>query len=369
MNYLSRLQVADAKRRGAQLPLGSAGHAPQVWAIIYLTNQRVSGRLLPRVTDMSQPKTLQQAIKHFSDTTVCLDFMVRLRWPNGRITCPTCGRENPVFLKNQRKWQCNNVHPKRQFSVKVGTIMEDSAIPLDKWLIAIWFIANCKNGISSYEVHRALGITQKSAWFVLHRIRLAMQNRSFLKLGGEGMEVEVDETYIGGRARFMHKDVHKRRIKSHHGPADKTPVVGFLERGGTEGAKVRALVAPNIRKHLMQKEVRSHVLVGTAIYTDALASYEGLDSDFIHKTIDHAEKYVDGRVHTHGLENFWSLLKRGLKGTYVSIEPFHLFRYLDEQVFRYNYRKLEHDGLRFEHVASHVLGKRLTYQELTGKGA
>src|SRR5713226_9227032 len=311
----------------------------------------------------AKPKTLQQAVIYFADADNCLKFMVKLRWPDGKVICPTCGREDAVFLQNQRKWQCKNVHDHRQFSVKVGTIMEDSALPLDKWLVAIWMIANCKNGISSYEVGRALGVTQKSAWFMLHRIRLAMQNRSILKLGGSGSHVEVDETFVGGAARFMHSDKRKRRI-TETGTKDKVAIVGILERGG----EVRGAVVGNRKKHALQTQIRSHVKAGSAIYTDALMSYQGLkEQGFEHQVIDHAEKYVDGQVHTNGLENFWSLLKRGLKGTYVSVEEFHLFRYLDEQMFRYNFRKLPHDGARFEHVASHILGKRLTYAEVTGK--
>jgi transposase-like protein len=312
---------------------------------------------------MKKPKTLQQAIIYFADADNCLSFMVRLRWPGGVAVCPTCGRKDVVFLKNQRKWQCKSVHDHRQFTAKVGTIFEDSALPLDKWLIAIWMIANCKNGVSSYEVARALGVTQKSAWFMLHRIRLAMQSRSFMKLGGRGSEVEVDESFIGGAARNMHADKRRRRI-TETGTKDKTPVMGILERGG----EVRAMMVPSRRKHHLQAEIRAHVKAGSAIYTDALMSYQGLEhQDFEHQVIDHAEKYVDGQVHTNGLENFWSLLKRGIKGTYVSVEPFHLFRYLDEQVFRYNFRKLPHDGARFEHLASQILGKRLTYAEVTGK--
>ncbi len=312
---------------------------------------------------MKKPKTLQQAIVHFADPDNCLAFMVKLRWPDGKVICPTCGREDAVFLQNQRKWQCKNVHDHRQFSVKVSTIMEDSALPLDKWLVAIWMIANCKNGISSYEVGRALGITQKSAWFMLHRIRLAMQNRSILKLGGDGSQVEVDETFVGGAARFMHSDKRKRRI-TETGTKDKVAIVGILERGG----EVRGTVVGNRKKHALQTQIRTHVKAGSAIYTDALMSYQGLrEQGFEHQVIDHAEKYVDGQVHTNGLENFWSLLKRGLKGTYVSVEEFHLFRYLDEQMFRFNFRKLPHDGARFEHVASHIFGKRLTYAEVTGK--
>jgi transposase-like protein len=311
----------------------------------------------------AKPKTLQQAMLHFADPDNCLAFMVKVRWPDGVVVCPTCGREDAVFLQNQRKWQCKAVHAKRQFSAKVGTIFEDSALPLDKWLIAIWMIANCKNGVSSYEIARALGVTQKSAWFMLHRIRLAMQTRSFLKLGGPDGEIEVDETFVGGAARFMHSDKRKRRI-TETGTKDKTAVMGILERGG----EVRAAVVGNRKKHALQTNIRAHVKAGSAIYTDALMSYQGLKAHgFEHQVIDHAEKYVDGQVHTNGLENFWSLFKRQLKGTYISVEPFHLFRYLDEQVFRYNFRKLPHDGARFEHVASQILGKRLTYAEVTGK--
>ena len=311
---------------------------------------------------MKKPRTLQQAILYFADADNCLDFMVERRWPNG-VECPTCGRKDVRFISTRRMWECKAQHSRKQFSCKVGTIFEDSPISLDKWLIAIWMIANCKNGVSSYEIGRALGVTQKSAWFMLHRIRLAMQNRSIIKMGGDGSEVEVDETFIGGADRFMHADKRKRRI-TETGTKDKVAIVGVLERGGD----IRAAVVGNRKKHGLQTHIAAHVKAGSAIYTDALMSYQGLrDKGFQHEVIDHAAGYVDGRVHTNGLENFWSLLKRGLKGTYISVEEFHLFRYLDEQVFRYNYRSLQHDGLRFEHVASHILGKRLTYAEVTGK--
>jgi hypothetical protein len=318
--------------------------------------------ILSLVTNMTKPKTLQEAIIHFADPDNCLKFMVKLRWPKG-VACPTCGRKDANFLANQRKWQCKSVHHHRQFSAKVGTIFEDSPIGLDKWLAALWMIANCKNGISSYEVGRALGVTQKSAWFMMHRIRLAMQSESFLKLGKDGKEVEVDETFIGGKARNMHVDKRERRITG-TGGKDKTAVMGMLERGG----EVRLAIVPNRRKKAVQEQVRTHVAAGAALYSDALQSYDGLSQEYGHKVIDHAEKYVKGKVHTNGLENFWSLLKRGINGTYVSVEPFHLFRYLDEQAFRYNNRKQPmNDGDRFEKLASHVIGKRLTYSELTGQ--
>lgn len=311
---------------------------------------------------MSQPKTLQQAIKHFANPDNCIAFMVERRWPNG-VECPTCGSKDVRYISTRRVWECKQKHSKRQFSVKVGTIMEDSALPLDKWLIAMWMLANCKNGISSYEIARALGITQKSAWFMLHRIRLAMHKEHSGQIGGSGKEVEVDQAFIGGAARFMHPEKRRRRI-SETGGKDKTPVMGMLERGG----EIRASVIPNYRKPILDAETRRHIKAHSAIYTDALYAYNLLKHQgFEHQVVDHAERYVDGKVHTNGLENFWSLLKRQLKGTYISVEEFHLFRYLDEQVLRYNLRELAHDGLRFNHVASNVFGKRLTFAEVTGK--
>jgi transposase-like protein len=318
------------------------------------------------MVNANEPKTLQQAIEYFTDLDNCLNYLVARRWPNG-VVCPTCGSKDVSFVPSRRLWQCKNRHPKCQFSVKVGTIFEDSHIPLDKWLAAMWMLANCKNGVSSWEIHRALGITQKSAWFVLHRLRLALQaGPATVKLGGPGSEVEVDETFIGGKARNMHRDVHRRRIVV-GGPHDKTIVMGFLERGG----EVRTKVLSNRRKKLVQQEVRDHVAADSALMTDKLQSYDGLIRDYCHYVIDHAERYVEGKVHTNGLENFWSLLKRGLKGTYISVEPFHLFRYMDEQVWRFNNRATKtrpmNDSDRFDLAVSQIVGKRLTFAEVTGK--
>ena len=309
---------------------------------------------------MTEPKTLQEAIVYFSNPDNCIDYLAIRRWPNGIVTCPTCGSEKVKFNPRRRVWQCSVHHPMRQFSIKVGTVMEDSAIPLDKWMMATWMVTNCKNGVSSYEIARDVKVTQKSAWFMLHRIRLAMQDDFFgSKLGGE---VEVDETFIGGKARNMHVSERKRRITG-TGTKDKTAVIGILERGG----KVRASVVPSRRKKVLQEQVYKHVTAGAALYTDALLSYDGLASEYAHQVVDHATQYVDGRVHTNGLENFWSLLKRGISGTYVSVEPFHLFRYLDEQMFRFNNRKDINDAGRFDLVVSQLVGKRLTFAELTGK--
>jgi transposase-like protein len=303
--------------------------------------------------------TLIEAIRYFSDPKVCIDTVAAMRWPEGKAVCPKCGGENLLFLTNQSRWKCRAKGCAKQFSVKVGTIFEDSPIGLDKWLVAMWLVANCKNGVSSYEVARDLGITQKSAWFMLHRIRLCMQDGSTVKLSGE---VEADETFIGGKARNMHLAKRQRRITG-TGTKDKTAVMGILERGG----KVRTSVVASRKKAVLQAEVKKHVEAGSALYTDFLLSYDGLAGDYAHQVVDHAVEYVNGRIHTNGLENFWSLLKRGINGTYVSVEPFHLFRYLDEQSFRYNNRKNVTDKDRLGLVLANVAGKRLTYAEVTGK--
>ena len=311
---------------------------------------------------MDKPKTLQEAIVYFGDKDRAFAYAITLRWPDGKVVCPRCNGAKHSFIKTRRIWFCYDC--KKQFTLKVGTIFEDSPLGLDKWMTAFWLLANCKNGISSYELGRALGIHQNSAWFMLQRIRMVMRDDFFgSKLGGgEGGEVEVDESFIGGKARNMHLSERKRRITG-TGTKDKTAVMGILERGG----KIRTTVVPNRKKHELQSQVRQHVEAGAALYSDALLSYEGLASDYAHKVVDHAVQYVDGRVHTNGLENFWSLRKRGISGTYVSVEPFHLHRYLDEQTFRYNNRKDMNDGQRFELAMSRVFGKRLTYSQLTGK--
>lgn len=306
---------------------------------------------------MKSPKTLQDAILYFADYDRCRAFLTELRWPDG-MACPQCGSEHVVYLEKARVWKCYSKHPKAKFTLKTGTIFEDSPLGLDKWLTALWLIVNCKNGISSCEIARDLGITQKSAWFMAHRLRLALHHGSFDQLSGE---VEVDETFIGGKARNMHIAQKKRRITG-TGSHDKTAVVGFLERGG----KVRTVVIDNRKKRTLQAEVTKHVEAGSALYSDQLASYNGLAEKYAHQVIDHAVKYVDGSIHTNGLENFWSLLKRGLAGTYVSVEPFHLFRYLDEQAYRFNNRKDLNDFDRFKFAASQIVGKRLTWKQVIG---
>lgn len=315
---------------------------------------------------MAAPKTLQEAILYFSDYANCHNAVLAVRWPDGQVKCPRCGSERVKYLENARVWKCYEGHPLAKFSLKVGTVFEDSPLPLQKWLPALWLLTNCKNGISSYELARALKVTQKTAWFMLHRLRLALQGEDGGKMGGI---VEADETYIGGKARTMHKAKRERlNVKRGRSIAGKVAVMGLLERHGKDGHSViRTRVLDSLRKPRIQGHVRENVESGSMLCTDAYESYKGLGwkGEYEHKVIDHAEAYVDGMVHTNGMENFWSLLKRAIKGTYVSIEPFHLFRYLDEQCFRFNQRKLD-DGGRFILALFGIVNRRLTYKGLTG---
>src|SRR5665213_1037913 len=307
------------------------------------------------------PTTLQEAVIHFASFENCKAFMVAMRWPDGKILCPNCGSDDVDYLPNARVFKCYQKHERQKFSLKVGTIFEDSPISLEKWLPVMWMLVNCKNGISSWEIHRAVGVTQKTAWFMLQRCRLAMQdNNTGGMLSGE---VEVDETFIGGKARNMHGDVKARKIQGRRGPEGKAIVAAVLERGG----KVRAKVIDRRKKKDLQSLVRENVEVGSALYSDALRSYDGLSEEYAHQVVDHAIEYVRENVHTNGMENFWSLLKRGVNGTYVSVEPYHLFRYVDEQAFRFNNRIDMNDSDRFDLAVRQIVGKRLTWAEVTGK--
>jgi transposase-like protein len=303
------------------------------------------------------PKTLQQATVYFSDPDNCIEFLVTRRWPDGVIKCPRCGREGAKYLEDRRVWQCKSRHPKSQFSIKVGTIFEDSPLPIDKWLMAMWMVANCRNGVSSHEIMRTVGVTQKSAWHMLHRIRLAMKDTNYgSKIGGaEGAAVEVDEAFVGGKVANMHKG-RLKAIRA-NAPAvvedgyekprydNKTIVVGMFDR---ESRQVRAKVIPNTKRETLQREILKNVKYGSKVYTDEAVGYDLLRRRYVHDTVNHAETYVNGQVHTNSLENFWSLMKRNLSGTYVAVEPFHLDRYLDEQMFRFNNRINKSDADRFD---------------------
>ncbi len=325
---------------------------------------------------MDTPKTLLEAIQYFSDAENCRKFMISIRWEDGIVRCPMCGSEEVTFMEKSKLYNCRIKHARQKFSLKVGTIFEDSPIGLDKWLPAFWLMTNCKNGISSYEISRALGVTQKSAWFMSHRIRYAMKDTNYgSKLGGSGAPVQVDESFVGGKVKNMHKDrvaklmigIPTDREQGYETRKDnKTAVIGMFDSASRQ---VRAKVVKNVRRETLQKEILSNIKYGSEVHTDSAVAYDSLSHKYVHETVNHAGTYVNGQVHTNSLENFWSLMKRNLSGTYVAVEPFHLDRYLDEQVFRFNNRIGHNDASRFRKVMSQTIHKRLTLAELTGKGA
>lgn len=308
------------------------------------------------------PKTLQAAILFFSDEQRSHDFMVWKRWPDGKPVC-RCGSKNIGKCSPPRRvWNCKDC--KKQFTIKAGTIFEDSPLPLTKWLPAFWMVVNAKNAISSCELARNLGVSQKTAWFMGHRIRLAIREGMSNMMKGR---VEADESYIGAKARNMHWDKRKEKIKRNTGGWHMTAVQGILQR--TEGEKPSRIIVKTLRgtkKRELQANVREHVAQGATVYTDKHRSYDGLESDYDRQVIDHAVEYANGHVHTNGLENFWSLLKRSIKGTHVHVAPFHLFRYLDDQAYRFNQRKGD-DSERFVDSLSMVANRRLTFNALTAK--
>lgn len=303
-----------------------------------------------------EPETLQDAILFFANPVNCREYLVARRWPKG-VTCPKCGSQNVLFMEKYNRWHCREKHEAPQFTLKTGTVMEDSPISLSKWLAAMWMVVNCKNGVSSYEIHRSLGVTQKTAWFLDHRIRLMLGDEYAAKLSGT---VEMDETFIGGKVKNMHKSKKPVEASKKRGIVGKAIVVGMLERNG----RVKAEIVQERTKQALHSLVAKHIAEGSTLMTDEWGGYRG--TNFQHQVINHAVEYVNGLIHTQGIENFWSLLKRGLGGTYVSVEPFHLFRYIDEQAFRYNNRKYT-DAQRFDLAARGMVGKRLTLAELTGK--
>lgn len=314
---------------------------------------------------METPRTLLEAVTYFSDPDRAFEYAVKLRWPNG-VACPRkgCGSASVQFIKTRKLWRCKEC--RRQFTVKVGTIFEDSPISFTKWLPAIWFLANTKNGTSSHELGRALGVTQKTAWFMFHRIREAMREDGVAAFGGE---VEADETFIGGKTRTAWRSrAGFRRLE--HGPSTgKTTVFGFIERNTEKKrSRVRAFVVPNHRASSLLPMIYRHVAPGSTLYTDALRSYRQVSPEYVHKFIDHSLQYVEGRVHTNTIENFWSCLKRTIQGTYIAPRPFHLDRYLDEQVFRFNARE-GNDAERFVSVLKNTDGRRVMYKNLRCENA
>ena len=300
------------------------------------------------------PNSLVEAVRYFADVDRCFEFVKSLRWTDGEVACPRCGGADPIFISTRKIWKCKAC--KRQFSIKVGTIFEDSGLGFDKWLPAIWLIVNSKNGISSCELGRSLGVTQKTAWFMNHRIRLAMASGTFQKLSGT---VESDETYIGGLGKNMHAADRKRKIHG-TGGTDKVAIHGALEHGGT----LVANDVPTVTAKEIQASIRNWVESGATLYTDQAHTYLGLAKDYEHHSVNHGTgEYVRGDVHTNSIESFWNLYKRAWKGTYTHNAPKHTVRYVDERTFSFNNRDLNDLG-RMVAVTSAVAGRRVTYEEL-----
>jgi transposase-like protein len=315
---------------------------------------------------MFEPKTLAEAIRYYSDEQTCIDVVAGLRWPDGKPVCPKCwtaeGERKHYWLKTQKRWKCYAC--RKQFSVKVNSIFEDSALKLSDWLIGLWMLVNCKNGVSSYELSRATGIAQKSAWFVLQRLRYILKAVDHRPLGTPG-PVEVDECYLGPDARTMHADRRAKLQLATNGYAKKTAVIGLLDRNTRQ---VRAEVLPEVTRDVLQARILKHCGKGTTVYTDSHAGYDNMDSQrFVHETVNHMMEHVRGDVSTQAIENFWSCLKRTLTGTYIAVEPYHLDLYLNEQVYRFNNRVNKDDGQRFRKALSMIGDRRLTWNRLTGK--
>lgn len=305
------------------------------------------------------PKTLQEVIRYFADKKTCVEFVRDLRWPDGNVKCPKCQGIKVKEMATRQLWQCNTKECRKQFSVKVGTIFEDSPLPLDKWLTAMWLITTCRNGVSSYEIARSVGVSQKCAWFLLHRIRESTRRGTFEKLTGK---VEVDESYIGG----LEKNRHKSQVKKYHtGGSGKEMVFGAVERGG----RVTAKVLDSRSARSLQGEVLKTVDKTAELFSDEATQYKALGKVYKHEFVNHSQdEYVKGDAHTNTIESFWALLKRGLKGTYIHVAPFHLDRYIDEQALRFDLRKGSEFN-RLQTVTSQSIGRRLTWDELTAKGA
>ncbi len=299
---------------------------------------------------MKQPSTLIEAVRYFSNPDVCIEHVAAQRWPNG-VICPTCGRVDVSYLESQKRWQCKSRHAKRQFSVKIGTIFEDSPLGLDKWLPAVWMIINAKNGVSSYEIARALGVTQKTAWFMDHRIRAAMEYGTFDKLDSP---VEADETYIGGKA----KEENGRF-------SNKTAIVGVVEKKKHTG-QIRAFATKQADATNTLPFLKQNLEEGATLHTDESKIYSRTKRTFIHESVNHSEKeYARGAISTTTIDGFWNLFKRSYKGTYTHLSPAHLERYVKEHTYRYNTRMLT-DGQRFTEWFANCHG-RLMYKALINK--
>jgi transposase-like protein len=297
------------------------------------------------------PQTLLEAVRHFSDPEAAWHFVKEMRWPGGAI-CPFCGHDKSSFCEPRKRWQCKSC--RKQYTVKTGTIFHGSPLGLDVWLSGMWLITNARNGISSYELSRSLGISQPCAWFLAHRVRSMMETGTFLRLSGT---VEVDETWVGGKPAAMHAN---RRTEMRRRGFPKVCVMGLKERGG----QVRLRVIQNTKAETLQPAIRRFVKKGEMLYTDNARAYQGIEKDFDHHTVNHfAGQYVTGDVSCNSIDNVWSVMKRAYHGSHIHYSHQHAHRYVAETEFKMNHREYK-DGARFAIAVSQVSGKRLTYREL-----